>query len=199
MAVTRASPPRADPADDCQARIDADPHLRSKPEAQLHCGQGVGQTLLDQQGRAAGAQRGVFERRGNAEQGHDAVAREVLHRAAQFAHSIHHDRVNGLDQLVRAPLFAQAFPDTGHITCHVGEQDRNLTAFAWRYIGLLVRTSPDGSGWRSFLRDPLEFQGSVNQPTLQLLAQSPTLLRREGMSAVGGKAGQRPPTGRYFG
>jgi len=48
-----------------------------------------------------------LERRGNAEQGHDPIAREVLYRASQLAHCIGHDRVNGLDQLIGA-LFTEA-------------------------------------------------------------------------------------------
>ena len=40
--------PRANPANDCWARIDANPQLRSKAEARFYCGHGIGQTLLDQ-------------------------------------------------------------------------------------------------------------------------------------------------------
>ena len=103
---------------------------------------------MDQQSRAAGPQRRVLQRIRHAEQRHDAVAGEILDRAALFPHRAGHQFIDRLDQRERAFL-AEPLGDRGEAD-HVREQRRDLPSFAgWRPAPMASMTYR--SRWRPLL------------------------------------------------
>ena len=55
---------------------------------------------LHGQGGIAGAQGMVFMRQGGTEQGHNAVAHDLIHRAFVAVHGSHHQMQSGIEELV---------------------------------------------------------------------------------------------------
>ena len=94
------------------------------------CGGGGCEAFVDRQSGAAGPQRRILQRVGHAEQRHDAVAGEVLDRAALFPHRARHQFIDRLDQRERTFL-AEPLGDRGEAD-HVREQRRHLPPLARR-------------------------------------------------------------------
>jgi hypothetical protein len=113
---------------DCETRIDADPHLGTNPMFGFDRRGGGGEPFVNPQARAAGSQRRVLQRLRHAEQRHDAVAGEILDRAALLLHRTGHQFVDRLDQRERAFL-AQPLGNRGEAD-HVREKRCHLPPLA---------------------------------------------------------------------
>ena len=87
-----------------------------------------GKAFVNQQCRAARPERRILQHFGRAEQRHDAVAGEVLNRAALLLHRPRHQLIDRLDQRERT-LFAQPLGDRGEAG-HVREQHRYMPPLA---------------------------------------------------------------------
>jgi len=110
------------------SRTDAGAHHRTLAELGLHLVSRCRKSRVDCQGRAAGSERGVFLRLGDAEHGHDAVAGEAAHRAAVFANGPRQFFVDYSDE-TEGSLLANSLRNR-RVSDHVREKYRDLTPFA---------------------------------------------------------------------
>jgi hypothetical protein len=119
----------ADFADDDLAGVDAQSHrkIKAASEAQLVC---VGAQALDHvQGRIAGPAGVILVGKGRAEQGHDAVAGELVDESLEALHALGKNKKEALHDL-RPRFGVHAFRQL-HRAAHVREQNRDLLAFAF--------------------------------------------------------------------
>ena len=112
------------------SRTHAGAHERTLAELGLHLIGCRRKSRVDRQGRAAGSERGVFLRLGDAEHGHDAVAGEAAHRAAVFANGPRQFFVDYSDE-TEGSLLAKSLHNR-RVSDHVREKYRDLTPFTQR-------------------------------------------------------------------
>ena len=132
---------RFDMADDGRSGVDADPKAWPQSVARLDGLSLLGDPLLDGERGATGPQRRVLQGVRHAEQRHNAVAGEGLHRATVLFDRRPKQLRHALHQPVRGFL-AGAFGKCGK-TGQVGEQNRHLAAFAGKPEFQTRRSSPD--------------------------------------------------------
>ena len=127
-----------DGAHDDLAGVQADADLDGGPVGSPH-GVGVAlHRLLHAQRRVAGARRVVLEGERRAEEGHDAVAHHLVHRALVAVNGVHHQLEHGIEEL--AGLLGVAVGQQLHRALHVGEENGHLLALALE--GLLRGQDP---------------------------------------------------------
>jgi hypothetical protein len=146
--------------------VEADAQAQLQPPRAAHF-LGVGaHSGLHGQGGIAGAQGMVFMRNWGAEQGHNAIAQHLVHRALEAVHRLHHD-VNGrVEELLGG--FGVKAPDEFRRVLEVGKQHRHLLALAcqggtgsqdlvgqvgwgvgqWSCVWLMPLTQCGCGGWR---------------------------------------------------
>jgi hypothetical protein len=112
----------------CKPGVDADPQLRAHAVASLDRRRLKGEPLLDQQRRAAGAQRRVLQRLRHAEERHHAVTGEALDRATLLLDRIAQQLGDALHQ--RVGRFLSGALGKGGEPDEIGEQHRHLAALA---------------------------------------------------------------------
>jgi len=83
---------------------------------------------LHGQGGVAGAQAVILVGEGRAEQGHDAVAHDLVHGAVVAVHGVDHARQHGIEQ--PACLLRIAIGQQLHRSFEIGEEHRHLLALA---------------------------------------------------------------------
>ena len=120
----------ADGADHHLAGVesDADLHLHTMRAAHLRAV--VAHGLLHGERRIAGAYRMVLMGQGRPEQGHDAIAHDLVDGALVAVHGGHHALQHGVEQLPR--LLGIAIGQQFHGPLHVGKEHGHLLAFAFQ-------------------------------------------------------------------
>ena len=119
-----------DGAHDDLARVEPDPDLHTEPQAPLLLrGQGADR-LGHAEGGVAGAYRVVLVGHRRAEQGHDAVAHDLVDGALIAMDRVHHALEYRVENLAR--LFGISLGKELHRTLEVGEHHRDLLALAFQ-------------------------------------------------------------------
>jgi hypothetical protein len=84
--------------------------------------------LLHAQGGVAGTHGVILVGEGRAEEGHDTVAHDLVHRAFVVVDGVHHVLEHGIEELAR--LFGIAIGEQLHGALEVGKEHRHLLALA---------------------------------------------------------------------
>ena len=116
----------ADLSDDHLARVDPHPHRETQPLRSADLDRVGGELALQRERRPARALRVVLVRDRRAEQRHDAVAGELVHRALEAVNAVAEDREEAIHD--RPPQLRVGLLGQIHRADHVGEQDRDLLA-----------------------------------------------------------------------
>ena len=99
-----------------------------------HLSRVAGELVAQVERRVAGAPRVVLVRDRRAEQGHDAVARELVDRSLEAVDAFAEEREEAVHDLT--PLLGVHLPGELHRAGDVGEHDRHLLALALERDGL---------------------------------------------------------------
>jgi hypothetical protein len=118
----------ADRAHHDLARVQADADLERDPGPALDVLGVAPHRLLHPEGGAAGAHGVVLEGKGGAEEGHDAVAHDLIDGSLVVMDGLHHPLEHGIEELAR--LLGVALGEQLHRALHVGEEDGHLLALA---------------------------------------------------------------------
>jgi hypothetical protein len=119
-----------DGADHHLASIDADANLQGNTvRAERFLGVPLDR-LLHPQGGVAGAHRVVFVGERHAEERHDPVAHDLVHRPLVAVDGLHHPLEHGIEEL--AGLFGIAIREELHRAFEVGEENGHLLPLAFQ-------------------------------------------------------------------
>ena len=114
----------ADGADHDLTRVDADPNVDQRAVLAASLLGIAADLLLHPEGGVARAHRVVLVGDGGAEQRHDAVAHDLVHRPLVAVNGLHHVFQNRVEDLSR--LFGVAVGEQLHGPLEVGEEDGHL-------------------------------------------------------------------------
>ncbi len=113
-----------------RVEADADLHVHAAAAAQLL--RVPADRLLHAKRRVTGAHRVVFVGERRAEERHDAVAHDLVHRALVAVHRLHHPLQHGIQQ---APGFLRILVGQElHRPLEIGEEHRDLLALAFQRV-----------------------------------------------------------------
>jgi hypothetical protein len=112
------------------ARVEPDPDLHVHAVRSARLLRVARHRFLHAQSGVAGAHRVVLVGERCTEEGHDAVAHHLVHRALVAVHRFHHPVEHGVED--PAGVFRVAVGEQFHRALHVGEQHRHLLAFAFQ-------------------------------------------------------------------
>jgi hypothetical protein len=119
----------ADRSDDDVARVEAHPDLDRHPVGLEDLARVAGEGGLHPERGIAGAHGVILMRDRRAEQRHDPIAHDLVHRALVPVHGFHHQLEHGVEDLPR--LLGVAVGEQLHRTLEVGEEHRDLLALAF--------------------------------------------------------------------
>jgi antitoxin component of MazEF toxin-antitoxin module len=129
------------------AGVQADTDLQLQAVDSAHLLAVGAQRRLHGQGGVAGAPGVIFMGNGGTEQGHNAIAEHLVHRALEAVHSVHHTvdgrveellggfRVEALDQLGGVFDVGKQHRDLFALTFQGGTGGQNLLRQMWRRVG----------------------------------------------------------------
>jgi hypothetical protein len=120
----------ADRAHDHLARVQANANLHIQPLAPPQLFAIAPHRFLHAQRRIAGPHRVVLVGNRRAEEGHNPVAHDLVHRPLIAVHGGHHPLQHRVEELPR--LLGVAVGQQLHRALQVGEQDGHLLAFAFQ-------------------------------------------------------------------
>src|SRR4030095_12251971 len=110
------------------ARVEPDANLDGNALGAANLVGIVPHRLLHAQGGVAGTHGVILVGEGRAEEGHDAVAHDLVHRAFVVVDGVHHVLEHGIEELAR--LLGIAIGEQLHGALEVGEEHRHLLTLA---------------------------------------------------------------------
>jgi hypothetical protein len=162
----------ADLADDHFAGVETQAHREVQPAAQAQLVGVSAQAVHHMQRGITGAARVILVRDRRAKERHDAVAGELVDEALEALHTVRENLEKAVHDL--RPLFRVELLGQLHRALHIGEQDRDLLAFAFqrgaRGQDLVGEVFGSVSAWRGFCRRFAVYRASLTAKRRRALA-----------------------------